>query len=152
MTMAADNQGPSRRDVSRKALVDGIEALYCARQDGRLDDYVAFFAPDARLVVVGNPALSPGAGMWIGHEGIRRFLQTLHDQNDYLSHSISDIVSEGEHVMVRWQAEIRFLDTGRTGTFEALDHICIDDGLIVEMTHFHDTGGVAIARGRIKIA
>jgi ketosteroid isomerase-like protein len=119
---------------------------------GSVDDFCSYFAPDAKLTVVGNPALSPGAGMRLGREDIARYLQNLHDNNQYLSHSIDDIVCEGDHVLVRWTVEVRFLDNGRTGSFEVLDHIRVRDGLIVELTHFYDTGGIAIARGRVKIA
>jgi ketosteroid isomerase-like protein len=140
------------RKNPQRAITEAVHALYAARIAGAVDDFVSYFASDARLTVVGNPALSPGAGLRMGRDDIARYLEHLHDQNQYLSHSIDDIVCEGDHVLVRWTVEVRFLDNGRTGSFEVLDHIRVRDGLIVELTHFYDTGGLAIAHGRVKIA
>jgi len=150
--MSLTPAGPDRRDASRKALEEAIHAFYGARIRGDMEEYASYFAPDARMTIIGNPVLSPGAGLRIGRESIMRFLQILHEENSYLSHSITDIVQEGDQVVVRWQAEVRLLDSGRTGSFEVLDHLRIKDNLIVELTHFHDTGGMAIAHGRIRIA
>ncbi|MDP2802012.1 MAG: nuclear transport factor 2 family protein [Phreatobacter sp.] len=150
--MATPPSTSAARKKHSEAIAEAVHALYTARMAGAVDEFVSYFAPDARLTVVGNPALSPGAGMRLGREDIARYLQHLHDQNAYLSHRIEDIVTEGDHVVVRWTAEVRFLDNGRSGTYEILDHIRVKDGLIVELTHFYDTGGIAIARGRVKIA
>lgn len=146
---------PSRfgeRDIRPKAITEAIHALYAARTAGNGHEYASYFAPDARMTIVGNPALNPGAGMRLGREGIARHLENLHEINAYLGYEIVAIVADGDKVAVRWTAEVRFLDNGRVGFYDVLDHITIRDGLIVELMHFYDTGSVGIARGRIRIA
>jgi uncharacterized protein (TIGR02246 family) len=140
------------RSQRQKAIHEAIDALYAARTSGDSQEFASYFAPDARFVIVGNPAMSPGSGMRMGREGIARHIDMLHEINDYLGYSIDNVVIDGDHVVVRWTAEVRFLDSGRTGSFEVLDHLRIKDGMIVEMTHFYDTGGMGIMRGRIPIA
>lgn len=140
------------REQRPRAIAEALEGLYAARTAGDGEEYASYFAPDARMTIVGNPAISPGAGMRIGRESIARHLESLHEINAYLSHRIENIVAEGDKIAVRWTAEVRFLDNGRIGHFEVLDHMVVRDGLIVELMHFYDTGGMGIARGRIKIA
>lgn len=150
--MATPLSPTGERKNQHRQITEAVNALYGSRMAGSVEDFVSYFAPDARLTVVGNPALSPGAGMRLGRDDIARYLRQLHDANEYLGYTIGDIVCEGDHVLVRWTVEVRFLDNGRTGSYEILDHIRVRDGLIVELTHFYDTGGIAIARGRVKIA
>ncbi|MGU9978885.1 nuclear transport factor 2 family protein [Phreatobacter sp. HK31-P] len=150
--MASPPSTFGERDIRPKAITEAIHALYAARTAGDGEEYASYFAPDARMTIVGNPALSPGAGMRLGRESIARHLESLHEINAYLGYKIEAIVAEGDKVAVRWTAEVRFLDNGRIGYYDVLDHIRIRDGLIVELMHFYDTGGMSIARGRIRIA
>jgi len=146
-------QPPSdARDDRPRAINEALRALYDARTSGDGDAYASYFAPDARVTIVGNPALNPGAGMRIGRESIARHLESLHEINEYLGFEIQSVVQGGDKVVVRWTAEVRFLDNGRIGFYDVLDHITIRDGLIVELMHFYDTGSMGIARGRIRIA
>ncbi|MCZ8313869.1 nuclear transport factor 2 family protein [Phreatobacter sp.] len=140
------------RNQRQKAIHEAIDALYAARNSGDSQEFASYFSSDARMVIVGNPAMSPGSGMRMGREGIARHIDMLHEINEYRGYTIDNVVIDGDQVAVRWTAEVRFLDSGRTGSFEVLDHLRIKDGMIVEMTHFYDTGGMGIMRGRIKIA
>lgn len=149
------NSPPStigERTYRPKAITEAIHALYAARNAGDGEEYASYFAPDARMTIVGNPVLNPGAGMRLGRESIARHLESLHEINAYLGYEIEAIVAEGDKIAVRWTAEVRFLDNGRVGSYSVLDHISVRDGLIVELVHFYDTGSMGIARGRIKIA
>lgn len=150
--MASPPSTIGERGQRPRAIAEALEALYAARTAGDGEEYASYFAPDARMTIVGNPALSPGAGMRLGRESIARHLEGLHEVNAYLGYTIEDIVAEGDKVAVRWTAEVRFLDNGRIGHYDVLDHMVVRDGLIVELMHFYDTGGMGIARGRIKIA
>jgi len=140
------------RDARPPAISEALRALYDSRTSGDGEAYASYFAPDARMTIVGNPALNPGAGMRIGRESIARHLESLHEINEYLGFEIQSVVEGGDKVVVRWTAEVRFLDNGRIGFYDVLDHITIRDGLIVELMHFYDTGSMGIARGRIRIA
>lgn len=150
--MPSPPPGHEKRSSGRKAMEEAIHAFYAALIRGDVEEFASYFAPDGRINVIGNPVLSPSAGLRIGRDSIARFLAGLHVENGYLGHHISDIIHEGDQIAVRWQVEVRFLASGRVSSFEMLDHMRLRDNLIVELTHYHDTGAMAIANGRIKIA
>lgn len=154
MSMSAGGDEPrhSSAGQTRQRLEDTIRSLYRARYEGLADDYLKYFAPDARLWVHGNPALNPGAGLRIGHDSIRRLLADLHRMNHYRSYHIDDIVVDGDIIAVHWRANLDFLDSGKGGEFELIDLIRLRDGLIVELHHYYDTGSMSLARGRITLA
>lgn len=136
----------------RKALAEAVEALYAALQSGDVDDYLSYFAPDARLTVVGNPALNPDSGHRIGRDSIGNYIRRFQDENSFLACNLQDIVAEGDMVIVRQQVEMRLHINGRIATFDLLDHIRLRDGQIVELTQFIDTGTLALMKGHIKLA
>lgn len=152
--MSADGNGASSPvgDTMRRRLEESVHALYRARLNGDVDDYLGYFTADARLWVHGNPALNPGAGLRIGHASIRRLMADLHRMNHYASHRIDDIVVDGDIVVVRWSADLVFLDNGKGGEFEVIDLMRLQDGLIAELHHYYDTGTMSLARGRITLA
>jgi ketosteroid isomerase-like protein len=136
----------------RKALMEAIHALYAARQNGDVDEFMSYFAPEARMTIVGNPVLNPQSGLRVGRNSIERYMRTVHDENVYLGHAIDQIVAEGDHVVVRWHINLRLAQNGREARFDALDHLRIRDNQIVELTQFYDTGTMALLKGRIRIA
>ncbi len=152
MMAGADGSRVSAAGLSRLQLEETVRSLYRARYEGLADEYLEYFAPDARVSVHGNPALNPGAGMRIGHDSIRRLLADLHRMNRYLSYHIDDIVVDGDIIAVHWRAELAFLDSGKGGEFEVIDLMRLRDGLIVELHHYYDTGSMSLARGRITLA
>lgn len=152
--MSADgNSTPSPiGETRRRRIEDSIHALYRARVNGDVDDFLGYFSADARLWVHGNPALNPGAGLRIGHVGVARLLADLHRMNRYVSHRIDDIVVDGDMVAVRWSAELVFRENGKGGQFEAIELMRLEDGLIAELHHYYDTGTMSLAKGRIRLA
>jgi ketosteroid isomerase-like protein len=136
----------------RKALVEAIHALYDARQTGDFEEYLSYFAPEARMTVIGNPVLNPQSGLRVGRDSIDRYIRQVHDENVYLGHAIDHILAEGDHVVVRWHIDLRLAQSGREARFDALDHLRIRDNRIVEITQFYDTGTMALLKGRIRIA
>lgn len=152
MIGCSDTPRPPAATLTRQLLEESLRNLYRARQNGDVEDYLEYFAADARLCVHGNPALNPGAGLRIGHDSIRRLFADLHRLNRYLSHRIDDIVVDGDIVAVHWTADIIFQDTGKGGEFEVIDIIRVRDGLIVELHHYYDTGTMSLLKGRITLA
>lgn len=151
MTMAG-RPDPGETASRRRALLEAVQAFYAARHAGEIEEFASYFAPDARLTVVGNPVLNPGSGMRIGRDGIARYLLGLHEQNIYLGFRIHHVIADGDQVVVRWHVELRLQSNGRIGRFEALDHLVIRNSQIVELTQFYDTGLMALLQGRIKLA
>lgn len=144
----ADIQDAARR----KALLEAVEALYEALRTGDVEDYLSYFAADARLTVVGNPALNPDSGHRIGRDSIGNYIRRFQDENSFLAWDLQDIVAEGDLVIVRQQVEMRLHVNGRIASFELLDHIRLRNGQIVELTQFVDTGTLALLKGHIKLA
>lgn len=150
--MAANRPTASNQGVQRKALMEALSALYLARQTGEIDEFMSYFAPDARMTVVGNPVLNPDSGMRIGREGIARYLVKVHGENNYLGYEIDHVIAEGDQVIVRWHVDMRLNLNGKEVRFDVLDHLRIRDNQIVEITQFFDTGLMALLKGRIKLA
>lgn len=146
-------QPAADRDATRrKALVEAVHALYTARQAGDFEEYLSYFAPEARMTVIGNPVLNPQSGLRVGRDSIARYLRQVQDEIVYVGHAIDDILSEGDHVVVYWHIDLRLPQNGRATRFDALDHLRIRDNRIVELTQFYDTGTMALLKGRIRIA
>jgi ketosteroid isomerase-like protein len=150
--MAAPSDRPGDAGARRKALMEAITSFYSARQCGSVDDFISYFAPDARLSIPGNPVLNPGAGLRIGRDSIARYMHHLRDENIYLDHGVDHVVIEGDMVAVRWHTVVKIAANGREARFEVLDHLRIRDSQIVEMTHFYDTGTVALFKNRVALA
>jgi ketosteroid isomerase-like protein len=148
----ARSTGFASETTRRKALREAIHALYAARQTGDVDEFMSYFAPEARMTIVGNPVLNPQSGLRVGRNSIERYMRKVHDENVYLGHVIDQIVAEGDHVVVRWHINLRLAQNGREARFDALDHLRIRDNQIVELTQFYDTGTMALLKGRIRIA
>ena len=150
--MADPASGPVDRGARRQQLLEAITAFYDARQCGDVDEFVSYFAPDARLSIPGNPVLNPGAGLRIGRDSIARYMHRLRQENLYLDHGVDHVVVDKDMVAVRWHALVRIAENGREARFEVLDHLRIRDNQIVEMTHFYDTGTVAMIKQRVTFA
>lgn len=91
----AETRTAHLRNQRQKAIHEAIDALYAARTSGDSQEFASYFAADARMTIVGNPALSPGSGMRMGREGIARHIDMLHEINDYLGYTIDHVVMTG---------------------------------------------------------
>jgi ketosteroid isomerase-like protein len=138
----------SRVDPSgqRAALRRALETFYAARQACDVAAFTGFFAPDARLFVLGNPVLNPGSGMRLGRAGIGHHLSQLHAANVYLDSTIVDVVAEGDSIAVWWRARIRRRGDEAETTLDILDQMRVRNGQIVELAQFFDTGTAALMR------
>lgn len=142
----------TNESARRKALIEAIHALYTARQSGDFDEYISYFAPDARMTVIGNPVLNRQSGLRVGRDSIDRYVRRAHGENVYLGHAINHVIAEGDQIVVRWHIDLRLADNGREGRFEVLDHLRIRNNQIAELTQFYDTGTMALMKGRIRLA
>ncbi|WP_170181967.1 nuclear transport factor 2 family protein [Phreatobacter stygius] len=137
--------------AQRAALREAIGAFYTARQAGDVASFAHYFAPDARLFVLGNPVLNPGSGMRLGRPDIVSYLRHIHATNDYLDFTLVSVVAEGDTIAVWWRARIKARSNNGEGTFDNLDQMRIRNGQIIELAQFFDTGAFAIMKGRIPL-
>lgn len=148
--MRIGSAGPTFDPVAqRAALREAIGAFYAARQNGDVESFSSYFAPDARLFILGNPVLNPGSGMRLGRVDIANFLRLIHASNDYLDFTIVNVVAEGDAIAVWWRARIKPRSGTGEGTFDNLDQMRVRNGQIIELAQFFDTGAYAIMKGRI---
>lgn len=142
--------GPSFDPAAqRAALREAIGAFYAARQAGDVESFASYFAPDARLFVLGNPVLNPGSGMRLGRTDIANYLRHIHAANDYLDFTIVSVVAEGDAIAVWWRARVKARANAEEGCFDNLDQMRVRNGQIIELAQFFDTGTFAIMKGRI---
>jgi ketosteroid isomerase-like protein len=146
-----DAQWLDPRNPDRADLHVTVEAFLRARLQGDVEAYLSYFAPNARLVVPGNPVLNPLSGTRIGREDIGKQLVRMRRHNIYLHHEIDDIISSRDMAAVVWRVRIRSAETGAEADLEILTHLQLEGGRVVEMTEFHDTGTVSLMRGHIKV-
>ena len=152
MTVLNKKPAEIQETARRKALLEAVEALYEALRSGDVEDYLSYFSTDARLTVVGNPALNPDSGHRIGRDSIGNYIRRFQDENRFLAYAIHDVVADGDLVIVRLEVEMRLDVNGRIASFQMLDHIRLRNSQIVELTQFFDTGTLALMKGHIKLA
>jgi ketosteroid isomerase-like protein len=127
-------------------MVAHIRSIYEARLRKDLDTVLAACHPDISMRIVGNPSASPFFGTRVGRHGVRCLLEAIDGAFDILDFMIEDILVDGESVAVRCWLRLRTVDTGQVMEHDTFDHIRLSGGLILEYTHFLDTGGAMAAQ------
>lgn len=147
----ADAEWLNSDNKERQALHRTISEFLAARLHGDVETYLEFFAPNARLMIPGNPVLNPLSGTRIGREDIGKQLQRMRTHNIYLRHEIVDIISSRALVAVHWSVCIRSSATGQERELEILTHLQLRDRQIIEMSEYFDTGAVSLMRGHLPL-
>ena len=125
-----------------------IAELYQLFGEGRLDETFALMDPDVRLVEPGDEEVLPWGGEFRGHEGLRAFYDGLarglsHIEIDADTLEITDL-GDGR-VLVLATERGTASATGRTYESRSAWVWTVEDGRIVDMRAFHDTGAMAAA-------
>lgn len=123
-----------------------IEALlrdaYAARVQGDLDKVMSYFHPDCRFHLMGAPDLGPACNPHKGCEAVRQHMASLIHTFAFSKFEMLGLVVEGNRAAHHWRADVTFVPTGRTETFEALDMVTFEDGKVLTITQFTDTASV----------
>jgi ketosteroid isomerase-like protein len=98
---------------------------------------------DCELTLVGDRTMVPFARTHRGIEDCKALIDQIDREFQFLSFEIRDIVAEGDHVGVQWNAMIRHHGTGAKGMIEVLDHLVLREGKIRFFTGFFDTAAAA---------
>lgn len=115
-----------------------MEAAYAAWAARDLATTLAAFADDVVFVIHLPPEVAPFFGEARGKEHLRRSLQTIIDEFDFLEYVPVSITAEGEHLHSRIRFRYRHKATGLEydGT---MSHVWrVEGARIVRFEEFHD--------------
>jgi ketosteroid isomerase-like protein len=121
-----------------------IEALisrgYAARERGDVDAILACFHPDGRFHLVGAPRVTSICGLAAGHAELRAAMTALVANFEILQRDFIAILIDGNRAAVHSRVKARHVATDKTVTTDILDLWTLENGEIVEMLEFADTG------------
>ncbi|MDG2111721.1 MAG: nuclear transport factor 2 family protein [Actinomycetota bacterium] len=101
----------------------------------------ALFAEDGRLV---NPLPEelPYGGVYVGPEGVRRYIDELQAALRIESLKASQMISSGDQVVVIGTERSRFHSNGQTYEMDWVHVNTVRDAKIVEMREYNDTAAM----------
>ena len=126
--------------ANREAHLDQVRRAYAARGKGALDDLMAEFHPKAVFTLVGDKQALSVTGSAQGHSAVResmgKFISTFEFGE---RHILSELV-EGDRAAVHSRITVRFRPKNSEHETEVLDLFRFQDGKIIELIEFADTG------------
>ena len=126
--------------ANREAHLDQVRRAYAARGKGALDDLMAEFHPKAVFTLVGDKQALSVTGSAQGHsavrEGMGKFISTFEFGE---RHILSELV-EGDRAVVHSRMTVRFRPKNSEHKTEVLDLFRFQNGKIIELIEFADTG------------
>ncbi|MFC9996821.1 nuclear transport factor 2 family protein [Nocardia sp. NPDC127526] len=129
-------------------LLDVLRGFYAAEAAYLTEgaDFAGMARYLAEDVVLYQAAGLPYGGEWRGHEGIRRFIETMHEAWDALYFDEQRFVSDEHAVVAYSRVRFRARNTGRMLETSLLQWISFRDGLVTEFRpYYHDTLAVVAA-------
>lgn len=131
-----------KRQSNESEPVGVIRELYRLFGAGQLDETIALMAPDIVLREPGDPDVLPWAGVFEGHDGVRRFyaglargLSSLRIEPD----SLRFLPLPRDQVLVLGTERGTSASTGRGYVTESAWLWKVRDGLVRSLTAYHDT-------------
>lgn len=123
-----------------------VERLYDCLADGRIDDYVAQFADDAVWI---EPAGSVFGGEYRGPEAIRDLLTAATEEWwTEFEVDVDRFLADGDTVVAVTTTRGVYARTGEQASARAAHLYVVEDGLVVRMESFEDTGALHTAIDR----
>ena len=126
--------------ANREELLDQVRRAYAARGKDALDDLMAEFHPKAVFTLAGDKQALSVTGSAQGHsavrEGMGKFISTFEFGE---RHILSELV-EGDRAAVHSRITVRFRPKNSEHETEVLDLFRFQDGKIIELIEFADTG------------
>lgn len=129
--------------TERSEIKGLIEKAYAARVKGDLDALMTYFHPDCRFQLMGAAEREAICRPQQGCVAVRGQMAELIGAFRFTNFETLDVVVEGDRAAYHWQADVTFVPTGRTETFQTLDLLSFEDGKVRSVAQFTDTAGVA---------
>lgn len=124
-----------------------IEKAYEARVRGDLDALMSYFHPDCRFQLMGAAEREAICRPHEGCVAVRGQMADLIGAFTFANFETLDIVVEGDRAAYHWRADVTFVPTGRTETFQTLDLVAFEDGKVRSIAQFTDTASLARITG-----
>lgn len=124
-----------------------IEKAYEARVRGDLDALMSYFHPDCRFQLMGSAEREAICRPHEGCVAVRGQMADLIGAFTFANFETLDIVVEGNRAAYHWRADVTFVPTGRTETFQTLDLVAFEDGKVRSIAQFTDTASLARITG-----
>jgi len=118
-----------------------VQAFFEAFGQGRVDDLVALFGPEAELHAVrsGRPEADEPYGTYSGPSGVRAFLAALGATFDTKEFAIDSVVGEGEVAFASGRFVHEIKKTRRRFASEWALRCVVRDGKILEYRFYEDS-------------
>ncbi|PZR93964.1 MAG: nuclear transport factor 2 family protein [Stutzerimonas stutzeri] len=129
--------------AERSDIQDLIEKAYAARVKGDLDALMDYFHPDCRFQLMGAAEREAICRPLEGCVAVRGQMAEFIGAFTFSNFETLDVVVEGDRAAYHWRADVTFVPTGRTETFQTLDLLSFEDGKVRSLAQFTDTAGVA---------
>ena len=129
--------------TERSEIKDLIEKAYAARVEGDLDTLMTYFHPDCRFQLMGAAEREAICRPLEGCVAVRGQMSEFIGAFTFANFETLDVVVEGDRAAYHWRADITFVPTGRTETFQTLDLLSFEGGKVRSLAQFTDTAGVA---------
>lgn len=125
--------------------------LYECFGSGDLEGAVSLLSENVEWILHG-PSHVPYFGKYLGHEGFRRFWQSLMEEEEILDFSVREFVtsSDGDRVFVYGNERCKSRATGVSFEATWLQVLSLDRGLIVKFEEYIDSAAVSAAYSGLK--
>jgi len=118
---------------------DLIVRAYAARAEGRVDELMSAFHPDAVFHLTGSKDILPIAGAIEGHGNLREAMRGFIGTFEFRNRDIRSMIFQDNRAAVHSRIQVKFLPSGLTSTTDVLDLFTFRDGKIIELLEFADT-------------
>jgi ketosteroid isomerase-like protein len=126
--------------ANREALLDQVRRAYAARGKGALDDLMTEFHPEAVFTLVGDKQALSVTGSVQGHSAVREGMDKFISNFEFVERHILSELVEGDRAVVHSRITVRFRPKNREHKTEVLDLFRFQNGKIIELIEFADTG------------
>jgi ketosteroid isomerase-like protein len=132
------------------AATDSSEALRIAQEMytfyvlGDTPGMRSLFAPDAHVVIPGDPAVVPWAGVYTGAQA-ELFHSRVKDSVDVFEYSVKSYEPHGDTVIAYCRERARAKATGKIFVNEHVGIVTVRDGKIVRYLEYGDTAAFQAA-------
>ena len=131
--------------MDRADITQIVLEAYESQWLGDFDRLLSCFDPQVRLTVAGDAAAFPFAGQYLGHEGLKDYLQRLDLPRRFAVPQLEDLLVDGGRAVVRWAAPLRATGELVLESLRFFDVVTVRDDRIVSLEQFPDTAAAAAA-------
>lgn len=120
---------------------------YESQWRGDLENVLNCFDPQAQVTVAGDSAIIPFAGRYVGHAGLKDYLQRMDATNLFAGPQLEELLVDGGRAVVRWAAPVRVKGKRASNRLRFFDFVTIRDERIVSLDQYPDTAAATAAFG-----